>query len=350
MRKNSKLDCHLTFYSNIHHFRQLLSGFKILNREGFLRLSKINYDTFWAEDKKNLSFNVTKGSLLKANIDGKTIIYDMHDSTHVNEDALMKCNAYIKRSYSKQFHGPHGKIHPLGLYLNAVDEKIDLERAQLIYKFTRGPGRIIGIFNSLTGRDYPNHSFIKQSFNLPTPPKAIFIARLWPPSQAENADQKLERERINEIRTDCVLTLRRRFGDLFFGGIVADPYSFNFCKEAVITNPRITKRRYYLKLLRQFPICVSTLGLHGSTGAKFSEYVALGKAIVSEQLSHDLPPNFADGVNFIQYRDLDECTESVGNLLENRELRERMMMKNKIYYEQELRPEIQILKSLLHLI
>jgi hypothetical protein len=349
MKNNSKIECLLTFYSSTHHLWHLLSGFKILNREGVIRLKKIKYETYSDVDTQNQYSNVNKGSLLKAEIDGKTIIYDMHDSIRINEVMLEDCSAYIKRSYSSKFHGPISKVHPFGFYLNAVDSKIDIDRAQLIYKYARGAGRIIGFINALVGRDSPNYSFLKQSFNLSTPPKAIFITRLWPPSQAENADQQLERERINEIRTDCVLTLRRQFGDRFFGGIVADAYSLNFCKEAVITDTRITKRGHYLKMLKQFPVCVSTLGLHGSTGAKFSEYVALGKAIVSEQLSHDLPINFVDDVHFIQYRNLDECTESVGNLLENRELRERMMLKNKIYYEQELRPDVQILKSLLHL-
>lgn len=330
--------------------RQILAGFKHLHRDGVINLTKINFDTTWVKDTKNRNDFVKKGSLLKADINDRTVVYDMHDSIRLNDEALSECDAYIKRSYSAQYHTANGKIYPLGLYLNAVEGSIDIDRAKLMYNYASGSGRIIGILNSLTGRDYPSYSYIERSFNASLPPRALFLARLWPPDQTEDSNQRQERESINQNRTECVLKLRKQFDDRFLGGIIPDSFSTEYCPEAIVQDDSISKRRNYLKLLKEYPVCISTQGLHGSTGAKFSEYIAFGKAVVSEQLCHDLPPNMLEGTHLLQYTNIEECVEKTGLLLENHSIRENMMYNNKLYYEQELKPEIQILKSILRIL
>jgi len=342
--------CKLTFYSNVHHHRQLLAGFKILNNEGIIKLVGINFEKDWKNNKEAIISTVKKGSLLKAEINQKTIIYDMHDSSEINKEARANSDLYIKRSYCAIKHQYDETIQPLGLYINAIDKSFDIDRAKLMYKFANGSGRIIGILNSLTGRDYPTYSYLEKSFSPYEPPKVLFLTRLWAPTDAENKNQKEEREIINENRSRCVLSLREQLGTKFFGGIIPDDYSRAFCPEAILDDLRITKRRNYLKFLRKFPICISTLGLHGSTGAKFSEYIAFGKAIISEKFAHDYPPNLIKGTHFLEYKNIDECALLANQLIDDHSLRKKLMFNAKLYYNQELKPDFQVLKSICHIL
>jgi hypothetical protein len=91
--------------------------------------------------------------------------------------------------------------------------------------------------------------------------------------------------------------------------------------------------------LRSHPICVATTGLHGSIGWKLGEYVAFSKAIVSEKLVFGVPGDFAPEKHYIEFSSPEGCVEAAVRLVENRDLRARLMSNNAAYYRKYVRPD-----------
>ena len=91
---------------------------------------------------------------------------------------------------------------------------------------------------------------------------------------------------------------------------------------------------------------MATTGLHGSIGAKFAEYIAQAKAIVSEPLNYQVPGNLSSEVNYLEFTSIDGCVESAVRLIDDRDLRVSMMMDNCRYYHAYLRPDALILNTL----
>ena len=100
----------------------------------------------------------------------------------------------------------------------------------------------------------------------------------------------------------------------------------------------MTSQESYLRLLRSHPICVASTGLHGSTGWKLAEYVAFSKAILSEQLVYEVPGGFAPGANYLEFSSPEECLNAAVRLIEDADLRQRIMRNNAGYYRQYLHP------------
>ena len=63
---------------------------------------------------------------------------------------------------------------------------------------------------------------------------------------------------------------------------------------------------------------MASTGLHGSTGWKLAEYVAAGRAIVTEPLRYTLPGGFEEGKNYKTYTSPAECEEQLRQLLADR--------------------------------
>jgi hypothetical protein len=102
----------------------------------------------------------------------------------------------------------------------------------------------------------------------------------------------------------------------------------------------------YYKLLRAYPICVATTGLHGSSSWKVGEYVAFSRAIVSERLKHLVPGEFAPGTNYLEFADPNRCVEEVEKLFSDSALRNRIMNNNHDYYLKYLKPDAMIRRTL----
>jgi hypothetical protein len=103
----------------------------------------------------------------------------------------------------------------------------------------------------------------------------------------------------------------------------------------------------YLRQLRSFPICVATTGLHGSTGAKFAEYICLAKAIISERLLYAAPGDLREEQNYLSFTSAEECVAQARRLFDDGDLRHRLMSNNARYYNAWLRPDALVLNTLL---
>src|SRR5438105_3346613 len=100
-----------------------------------------------------------------------------------------------------------------------------------------------------------------------------------------------------------------------------------------------TQRMDYLKLLRQFAVCVATTGYFDSIGWKFAEYTALGKAIACEPLRFELPGPIAPGANYLEFSTPEQCADRVAELFGSGAMRREMGQRNRAYFEGFGRPE-----------
>jgi hypothetical protein len=75
----------------------------------------------------------------------------------------------------------------------------------------------------------------------------------------------------------------------------------------LLPDNRMSDKKTTSGLLRDYPICVATTGLHGSIEWKMAEYIAVSKAIVSEELNYSVSADFARGKNCLDFTTPEEC-------------------------------------------
>ena len=114
----------------------------------------------------------------------------------------------------------------------------------------------------------------------------------------------------------------------------------------LIVPDRLTGKRAYLHRMQHTEICVASTGLHGSTGWKLAEYVAAGRAIVTEPLRYTLPGGFEEGKNYKTYTSPAQCEEQLRQLLADPAAVLAMAQHNADYYQMWLRPEQQVRQAL----
>ena len=90
--------------------------------------------------------------------------------------------------------------------------------------------------------------------------------------------------------------------------------------------------------MKQSDICLATTGLHKSIGWKMGEYVAAGKAIISEHLYCEVPGDFIVGKNYLEFTNAEECIEQLDLLIKEPKRICEMQIENKKYYENYGRP------------
>ena len=175
------------------------------------------------------------------------------------------------------------------------------------------------------------------------------MCRLWNPTSEEviaNEKAQKEREAINKKRIELVRALKKKYGKMFIGGIKNDAYARNVCPDLVL-DEKLTRKKRYLSIMKKCGICIATTGLHESTGWKFAEYVAAGKAIVSEPLHYEVFGEFIAGKNYLEFNSTEECINQIEILLSDSKLRHFIEKANRKYYKNYERPDKQIQNALL---
>ena len=153
------------------------------------------------------------------------LYYDTHVSFEVDAGILATVDIYFKRSYFehaiRQLDLKH-RVFPLGLNYPVYSDGVDvfaMERAALHKGFGRfrvlmrsigidylvGPTRYTARMNRL--ESYP-------TFTLPA--KVLFMTQVWDPKEARSRDKADEWESLNNMRANCVLFLKKEFGERFF--------------------------------------------------------------------------------------------------------------------------------------
>ncbi|ENO0816296.1 hypothetical protein PAK39_15700 [Proteus mirabilis] len=96
-------------------------------------------------------------------------------------------------------------------------------------------------------------------------------------------------------------------------------------------------------MMKEHEICITSTGLHKSTGWRFGEFVAASRAIISEPLNYVVPGNFD---NYLPFNNIEELYLAIEKLVNDKELRYDMMKRNNIYYNNYLKPDRLILNTI----
>jgi hypothetical protein len=173
------------------------------------------------------------------------------------------------------------------------------------------------------------------------PPRVLLMGRLWNPDRVpqDQPDKREEWRRLNQMRADCIRALRRSFGARFYGGLLPDDFARRFAPDAILESGRQAAPQEFIRRVREHPVCVTSVGLHGSNGFRLAEFVALSRAIVTEPLRYRVPGEFTEGANYLEYTSPDECVERVARLFDHPDERQALMERNWAYYQQWLRPD-----------
>jgi hypothetical protein len=352
----AKIDCKLIINSNSRHLQQLYTGFFLLSKMGLIKLKQVIKKGLQIDDSKPQhlrdSFEAHLDLVLNADIN---VHYDTHDSREINESSFHKSDFYFKRSFSKKRilndKKNSTKLQPLGLYYPVHASTLDKYAIQRSFFLERGVSRLGGFkSNETVGR----FKFLPNVANMWSVPDcnieaaALFMVAAWDPlSQPDRSMEKIqEREFINEMRANCIKLLRKEFGERFYGGFIHTDFAKKRYPDCLMPDNKLSSKKNYIKLLKSYPICVATTGLHGSIGAKLAEYVAFSKAIVSEKLNYFVPGNFENGNNFLEFSKPEECVNRVERLFSDKELRIFLMRNNEIYYNCFSRPDSMVLNTI----
>lgn len=349
-RPGHALDVRLFPLSNIAHLRQIFVGFHELSRLGLVRLrySSNGPARFDCRPPNDYDF---RSYCLPTEIAGiGVVVYDVHDSALVADELLDRCDIYFKRSYDAAVHGQDARIRPLGLNLFVEGARTSLRGAWRSVRFGRGTrARVTEAMRALNlPQPYAVRPRNVATFPLARPdPRILFQTRVWNPDEFYNASdaERADRRAMNQFRADCIRGLKRVFGERFTGGLQPTPYAREHFPD-VLADDRAVRRDRYLQDLQTFDICVSTEGLLGSTGWKFAEYLALGRAVVAEEMRFEATGTLAAGEHYLPFDTVDNCVESVSALAADRERRQAMMTANAAYYREYVEPEALVRRSI----
>lgn len=322
-----------------HHCSQIFAGLAHLRRLGVIELVQKPWRQSRLADLLD-----EQPLVILAEIDGRTVCFDMRDMSGVDQRFLEEVEVYFKRSYVPG-SGSDPKVQALGFNFDVWNDGPDWSA---VGRLLQGTGSLASLPRrlGLNLGSQPRVGFFGNEPDFAAPPTVLFLTRLWGASRGYDSEaSRLERAAINETRIGCVRMLKSELGDEFIGGIEKGDLAARLAPDLVCP-PRVSDKGAYLKLVKETPICITTTGLHGSNGWKLGEYVALARAIVCEPLLHDVPGEFAAGKNYLEFSSSEQCVQQVVRLREDRQLREAMMARNLDYYRHYLRPDVLVLNAL----
>ncbi|WP_371375733.1 hypothetical protein [Thalassotalea aquiviva] len=354
-KNNSTISCQLQIVSDSIHLQQLYTGFDLLDKQGLINLTQnINSQSSHYQNNKYKVAGVHTGGLRAIVNQNIKVFYDAVDAHALDHQALAWCDIYFKRSFNHSIHQQMSdKVAPLDLNFMVHNDFTTLNSIQRRWAFGNVKDKIKAVIREL---DTASHlSYLPRLKELHCPPQPelpfniLFITRLWEPQFDQDYDltpkQIADRKAINDMRIDCIRALKKEYGALFTGGVINSAYAQSICPDIVFSQSQLTQKRQYLNFLRQFSVCITTTGLAGSIGWKFGEYIALSKAVVSEELLSQTFGQIQEGKHYLAFNNTEQCLEQVKSLM-NDEKRYAMMQNNYQYYLKFLSPDKLVLNSL----
>ena len=349
------------------HIAQTIFGFLRLSHDGIVDLS-FSYD---AEKDKALP----PGSWL-VEIDGRRVCCDIADAnlnTPAEVDALLEKNFdfIFKRSLDPAIAREvknKDRYLPLGLFFRFFPPRFNItvvERAQQS-TFSRRFSRVLGILTNCNGIKslIPYAADVDKYWTVGSMPNpdidVLFTLRLWS-NCASNPNGRQHENRLGhgacftdapdwKERTEERILFLREFREHFkewkiVCGVSDSPLARELCPDLVLPH-RVTDRANFRKMIGRAKVCVTTTGLWGSTGGKFTEFVSAGKAIVSNPLRHIVPGEFAEGKNYLAFTGKEELFDRCEYLLTRSEETRLMGLRNAWYYRHYVRPDMMVLNMI----
>lgn len=350
------LSCRVIAHGNAPHLAQLHTGLAMLAQSRGVRLTYEYGDFRWGARLIRRKEPPVCG-LYVVVADRVLVYYDLRDGSDLDAQALEMADLYFKRSYSLEATPARyrHKVLPLGLNYEVHPDAPgvhDLQRLIAHRTFSRAFFRsAVQLASQITGCPLLSVPEVTRMCADPVPdlaPRALFMVRAWDPAQEKDlsAAVKEDRRSVNEMRAACVRALRKAYGGRFTGGFAHTPYAIRHYPDVLLEHPALARQDRYLQLLKAHPVCIATTGLHGSVGWKFGEYVAFSRAIVSEKLQFVPPEGFAQGQHYLAFSTPEECVHATGRLMSDSALRGRLMSNNQAYYQQHLKPDAFVWRTL----
>jgi hypothetical protein len=331
----------------------ILAGLAMLAREGRIDLDVEVRRADPPLDRGPWHLRDKASVLAELQVDGAgSAVLDIHDSWEIDAGALARHDLYFKRSFRPDLVLLAGgdRIRTLGLLSDVRSDGLDqYELQRAVAAFDTMPARIRVMLHwlgsSVAARfdagNRPNWSRMHAPPRPGQPPRVLLMGRLWNPDHVpqDEPDKREEWRRINQMRADCIRALRKAFGAQFYGGLLPDDFARRFAPDAILDSGQQAAPLEFIRRVREHPVCVTSVGLHGSNGFRLAEFVALSRAIVTEPLCYRVPGDFAAGANYLEYTTPEECVAQVARLFDHPDERRALMERNWAYYREWLRPD-----------
>lgn len=322
--------------SQIAHVSQIFTGLAMLERGKLLSL-RFDKDSLLGKSSP----------LLRVEINGKHLIFDLADGFNIDKDLYKDSDLYFKRMLNSEDTLAFPRLHPYGLNYPVYIAGDHLMKRIFLTSDVRYISSNIIRHSILLSKilninlSYANSSVkhFEGEVKVKERPTILYYTRLWNPDKSKDASKKAQRIQMNELRKDLVLALRKKFKDNFQGGLYRSEFSVAFAPTATVPNNRQLHKTRYLQSLRHADVCIADPGLEMSVGFKLGEYVAMSKAIVSTPVNTILPGDFAEGKNYLCYKNIEQCLAQCEHLLEHRDAIFELQQSNYQYYRNFLRPD-----------
>ncbi|HET8884727.1 MAG TPA: hypothetical protein VFM70_00065 [Salinimicrobium sp.] len=335
------IKCEIQYFPS-PHLSQLYVGFETLRKNGVIDLviKPFSGDPFkpLLHVKVNDKYNVIYDTL-----DGFFWIHDLEKPNLQHFKEQIKADYYFKRSFNqkiKDFAPENCEVHPLG-FNYPMSANFDSTNLSIKDRLK----------NTYVYKKYLTNTFNPNDFEYyPVPnnkTRIVFITRLWDPKTASLSHLQDRWKKMNEKRMNVAKSLKKEFGSIATVGVQKSNYSSQVCDKDLLLDSEFSKRKNFLKLIKQSNICVATNGLHNSIGWKFGEYIAASRAIVSEELVYETTGDFENEKNYLAFTNEEELINNISFLCKDKNALQRMMRHNYSYYHNFLRPDILILNTLL---
>ncbi|PRO68453.1 hypothetical protein C6Y39_12460 [Alteromonas gracilis] len=262
-------------------------------------------------------------------VDNLKVYIDCSDSPEMHTSEYEECDLYFKRTLRSTDAYSCGKVRPFGLYFEVYPSFYSPFTLKRFLSFS-GKGVKNKCKSVLKALDTDNRlGFLPREdcFNKVNNDceknstfKVLFYVRLWNPNGDKefvlSESEKRDREVINTSRLEIIRLLKAKFGENALVGVMNDPFARKVAPELIV-DESFTSKKQYLKQVQESSVCIATTGLHSSIGAKFAEYVSLGKAIVSESFNYCLPGEIEESTNYLEFNSPEKCIRQVERLYES---------------------------------
>lgn len=280
--------------------------------------------------------------------------YDQADKLILS--ALKFADVYFKRQYDSTTEASAAqvetrKVRPLGLTIAGLSmASARLVATEIVASLrsrtarSASPGLAVLLQGALTDARMwlrlPSTDSARLRATGARTPQIVFQPRLWdtPPGSGDLFDV------ANQDRVATVGALRAAFSSDQTIGLVHTPFAQQQAPE-LLTRTKVRTGGYH-RQLRASMIGVNCVGLRGSVGWKFAEYLAAGLAVVSQPIEKELLAPIEAGVHYLPYTSPQECVEQCRRLLEDAELTTQMGAANLEYYNQWVDPPAHIMHLL----
>jgi len=322
---------------------QIYAGLGLLAHAGIIKLHF------------NKSANVAGKVTVNCMVEHTKIAFDMHDREGFIESGSYNwCDVYFKRSCTARLLSQYNKIQPWGLNVG-LTSRYDFawQRATAGISFMQALKKYVTA-STVTGWlfNMKNNAYNRNWKRLQQPPLKThhplisFSARLWETKENLGDEKNEDRLRINNERIAFVKALKKNFPGYYTGGIEDTALARQLCPELVMPAGK-TNNKSFIRNLKESSIGIATPGLLNSVGWKFSEYLLLSKAIVSNSIEETILPNpCVNGINYMAYTTIDDMLANVERLVKDEELRFAMMDNNYHYSQNFMLPHKQLAQAL----